>query len=387
MKKAIFITVLCALACAVSSCGHDSADEQAEETVTAESTENFQEESTETTEEQAESTESEETQVQAETVEVTEIVPVDAEIAETPEDAVRIMIDSINGRDEERFSNICYPFGTYELFRYIAENESEDAMNEILGNWWSDVSDGWTIEISGDLHTESYDDDGYDDVEQMYNLVKCVVDEFNDYDFENNDYEEFDRYISGIVDNFEDSPESLPDYVTDVKKVSFDIINQDGETENGWCVVYCIDGEGWKADTMCDIYMSQKGYIEKSRQASANAMASSLYKASNTALVDMDIDGISVEDGIISSDRSLNTITDEEVLEKFYSVMLNYYAEAENLDYFVVIKDSVAETVVCTAYDGNVLGAYPLTYIQGDSPVLEGCDLESAYEILKEEIQ
>jgi len=383
MKKAIFLSVLCALACAVSSCGHDSADEQAEETVTAESTENFQEESTETTEEQAESTESEETQVQAETVEVTEIVPVSSEIAETPEDAVRIMIDSINSRDEERFCNICCPFGMYELYKYVDENEDGDIMPELLNGWFSK---GNNIEITGDFKSESYDE--YDEeVRQMYSMLKCVVDSFGEYDTENNDYDGFESYMSDLVDDLEDNPESLSDYVTDTKKVSFDLTGESGETENAWCVVYCIDGEGWKVDTMCDICIQQKGYIEKAKQKSAIAMAKSLYNASNTVLTYMECDGISVEDGIISSDRSLNTITDEEVLEKFYKGMLNYYAESEDIDYFVVIKDSIAETVVCIADDGKTLGAYPVTYIQGDSPLLEGCDLEKAYEILKEEMQ
>lgn len=99
------------------------------------------------------------------------------------------------------------------------------------------------------------------------------------------------------------------------------------------------------------------GYVTKSRCSSANANAKSLFNAFNSALVDLDSEGVDTTglDGKYGDPTTLVTaITDADLATK----VGNYFADYTKLNGFAYAIESGACTAVVTQ-NGAYYGSYP----------------------------
>lgn len=104
------------------------------------------------------------------------------------------------------------------------------------------------------------------------------------------------------------------------------------------------------------------GYTKKSKQSTMNSRANTIFKAANTAMVELDEDGAKV-DGvyIISSDQTRNTAVPFDIKE-FYELEAKYYDEINEYDYFIVFnKGCAVYSAVSDSWDDkkSYIGSYP----------------------------
>lgn len=100
------------------------------------------------------------------------------------------------------------------------------------------------------------------------------------------------------------------------------------------------------------------GYVKKSRTQSSNSAASTITKASNSALEELDEMDYSISgDCIISSDKSKNVNISSSDAERFYEYASYYYDDMDELDYFIIVENGVCtNTAVIT--DSGYVGTY-----------------------------
>ena len=117
------------------------------------------------------------------------------------------------------------------------------------------------------------------------------------------------------------------------------------------------------------------GYQKKAKISSANADASSLYKAVNTALVEFDEEGYNINGYfIISSDEDNNwNLPDYNFdLDDFYTRINNYYDKTSDLEWFVIVENGCATySAASTDWSSERVGTYP-SRATVDGPVLYG---------------
>lgn len=149
-------------------------------------------------------------------------------------------------------------------------------------------------------------------------------------------------------------------------------IKSDGETETIKLPFYKIEGEGWNGEMI--LYPTMIGYVAKSKQSTINSVANSMSKAANTALTEMDEQGLDIDGTfIIGSDSNggLNhNVKSDFDMETFSSAMDEYYSDYSELSYFLVVNDGVCEYAVCQRPDdedfAEFLGTYPIKSVPKD---------------------
>lgn len=106
------------------------------------------------------------------------------------------------------------------------------------------------------------------------------------------------------------------------------------------------------------------GYNKKSKVTSANANASSVYKAANTALVEFDEEGYNIEGFyIISSDENnnWNVPNNKFDINEFYNKLDKYYYDSDNYEWFVIIENGVATYAALSEnWSTEIVGTYPI---------------------------
>ena len=104
------------------------------------------------------------------------------------------------------------------------------------------------------------------------------------------------------------------------------------------------------------------GYTKRSKQATYFSRANTLYKASNTVMVELDEKGKNVKGYyIISSDKSNNSYVPFDV-EEFYDRLPTYMDSCYEYEYFIVCRDGMVEyaAIADSWYDKkNCVGTYP----------------------------
>lgn len=147
-------------------------------------------------------------------------------------------------------------------------------------------------------------------------------------------------------------------------------IEVDGETKTIEVPFYKIKDEGWNGEMI--LYPTMIGYVAKSKQSSLNSSASSLNKAADVALTEMDEQGLDIDGTfIIGSDEKLNhNVSSDFDMETFSSAMDEYYSDYSELSYFLVVNDGVCEYAVCQRPDdedfAEFLGTYPIKSVPKD---------------------
>jgi len=115
---------------------------------------------------------------------------------------------------------------------------------------------------------------------------------------------------------------------------------------------------------------SMLGYVRKSKISSANSTASSVQKAFDSTLTDLDAKGIKLtysgwlhlDDGTLgAADRVTLTTTNAQSL--LYSGISNYFDKMDKVQGGVYVHNTSAVAVYCTT-DGNYVGSYPSGYVE-----------------------
>ncbi len=299
------------------------------------------------------------------------------------EDAIQNVLDAVNEKDIKK---IAYSFLPDDLSDSLF-NIAADDINDLMDMEDIDLSDAAnTGKLISVERTEDIDKDYLTLIEKVFSFAKT----FSEYmeknalsfeDFEDMDEEELlNSPLGDIKDIFEDtdldlsSPEKIVSSglldkiesrysITDgcMAKVT---IEADGETQTIELPFYKIKGEGWHCEMI--LYPTMIGYVKKSKQASLNASASSLNKAADVALTEMDEQGLDIDGTfIIGSDSNggLNhNVKSDFDMETFSSAMNEYYNDTSDVNYFLVINKGICEYAVCEKPDDDSYGANVGTY-------------------------
>ena len=114
---------------------------------------------------------------------------------------------------------------------------------------------------------------------------------------------------------------------------------------------------------------SMLGYVRKSKISSANSTASSVQKAFESTLTDLDSKGvklnyqgwIKINDGVFSANAG--SLTNGNAASSFLgSGVANYFDKIKKVDGAAYIKNSSCTAVVATT-DGTYIGTYPSGYV------------------------
>lgn len=245
--------------------------------------------------------------------------------------------DTVLNSDKDEFAKNILPSAVYESMKYagILTEFSEDTY--LTTDTYDFNYD--SIEI---ISAEPIDDKLSKSISKIYMYeMLCLAEDIDD-----NKLEELNELFENIENtvNFE----------------SFDIVtmNIDGE-EVKVCFFKCI-GEEMKVE----LTLAQEiiEYMDKkSNENSASNIASSIYKATNSALAELNEEGIDVSGlHIICSDNSKNIVSGElaDNLDSLHKKMSLFFEDIDKYDYFVVISDYCCDYSVAACDDENV-GSFP----------------------------
>ncbi|MDE6780075.1 MAG: hypothetical protein K2J40_01265 [Ruminococcus sp.] len=386
MKKFTAILVMTAMLCSLTACGKDTADEVTDESsvtsiaeVSEETTEETTEEVTETDEVSEEETESSETEPETEN-KPSETVSANG----TYEEAIEMYIDCINNRDVEGMMKLTFPDKYVDVMKIFAE---------MSGNSLEDITDefqeyGGNTRLVEIVSAEPMSSEDLEILTEMYGSFEVIRQYVEQNGKDNIDEEKLEEFI------YESDTEELPKpyfEAADGQIVNFIIEsedeNGDKETSEMEFMMYYIDGEGWKTD------MSIMGYVKKSKQASINSNASTLMKAANTVLCDLDEMGVEIpEKCIICSDSNKNYNVSEEFLSDFEKNLEHYFSDYKKFDYIIVIDNGLCTYTACTDPENpKYIGTYPVDRLysaDGDPVTMDGkYTLDEIYQLCINEIQ
>lgn len=133
---------------------------------------------------------------------------------------------------------------------------------------------------------------------------------------------------------------------------------------------------------------SMLGYVKKSKIQGANTAASTIMKAANSALaeldeMDADISAISDATGKTVDHGAIDKKGDAASEEDLYEYMSSYFDDVDSAKFQMVIKNGTC--IVCAAKSGQYFGSSPIVYTNKNYPKdasLEGAlkDAQDAYE-------
>lgn len=386
MKKFTAILVMTAMLCLCVACGQDIADEVTEEssvTSVAEVTEDSSEEITEseteeTTEEDTDGEEISETENENST---SETVSADG----TYEEAIEMLLECMNNHDVEGMLKLSFPDKYIDTLNFVMEL-SGYSMEVIMNDMTEEC--GETVRLSEIISEETIDNYDIKMFYEYYGAFQLISDYTEENDKENIDLEKFDEWADTV--DIEEYPEPYFN-INDGRVVNciLEYEDEDGDkyTEEQAFTMFYIDGEGWKND------MSMMGYVKKSKKTSINTTASSIMKASNSAMVELDEMGVELpEKCIICSDSSKNYNVSEDFLSMFEERMELFFSDYKEFNYIIVIEDGCCTYTACTDPEiTKYIGTYPANklYSANGEPVTMDKDytFDEIYQLCLDEIQ
>ena len=355
MKKVIAgIIALTAVICTFTGCGKDAADDAAG---TSAST------AAETTAAQENTTEENES---GESVE-----------AGSYEETVKEFFKAYIANDREKTFLMQYPDGFEDFIKVLLRTFDGDMTEEeIIDSFQSDIYNDYDedkkISFKGIVDSEPLSDEEMDEMKEGYATLKWIV----DYIDQNGGPDKVDPNVF----NEESKKQDFDDLADSVKldeayNLKFEIQNDEtGETSEGSMIVFRVEGE--KNWLITEFNIEEN--VNDSGTEAMEAAASSLSKAGNTALVEMDEqDKLPSSDSafIVSSDDSLNyKVPDDFDMEFLKKRVQNYFGMVTELEWFAVIKNGYVEyAAVVYSDDQQYVGTYPSDYIM----VAAGDDADS----------
>lgn len=305
------------------------------------------------------------------------------------EAVMKEFIDAYNAEDYKKTFKLTMPEGTDKVFRAFLNSPSlqeeydgvsEDEMIKdsqsslFLGKKEGDLILGDILKAEPLTEMEEYN------LKSDLSLIAWCA----DYIDKNGgiDKVDADEMIDEVIDLCEDDLISMVD-LTEAYYLTFDLeYEPTGEKNEGYATVYRVNGGDWKVSAN-----DFKGIDTRGAQKRLDTEASTISKAANTTLVEMDERGLipaGHETFIISSDgsRDLNVPEDFDT-EQFHTLMKNYF-ESRN-EWFIKVKDGCAlEVAVYDADKPRNVGTYP----SSDSAdfAYEGMEYDEIYRKCCEEI-
>ncbi|MDE5569519.1 MAG: hypothetical protein K2I82_02555 [Ruminococcus sp.] len=245
--------------------------------------------------------------------------------------------DAVLSSDEDEFIKNVLPSAVYESMKYagILTEFAKDVYLTI-DNYNFDYDN---IEI---ISVEPVDDKWFKSIKKLYIYEMLLLAE----DIDDNKLEE----LNELFENIENT----------VHFESFDIVTMNINGEEAKVCFFKCTGEEMKTE-----FVFAQEIIEymdrKSNENSASGIASSIYKATNSALAELDEEGIDVSGlHIICSDNSKNIVSGElaDNLDSLYKKMSVFFNDIDEYDYFVVISNYGCYYSVAACDDENV-GSFP----------------------------
>lgn len=293
------------------------------------------------------------------------------------EDVVNDMIDAVKDKDFKTLIKYSLPDDLADSVFDLAGDELNGLADEFGDEYTEGTADAELVSIK---KTEDIDENYMLLLEKAFSVALTFTEYMEENDLTIEDMEDMDDEdlmntplgnIAMLMETLDldlDSPESIVDSgildkidskITITEGCMAEVtMKADGETETIEIPFYNIKGEGWNSDMI--FYPAMIGYVKKSKAASANTTANTLSKAADSALVDMDEQGCDVSGNfIIHSDDSKNyNVSKDFDVDKFNEYMSYYFSTVEDVDYFIVITNGLAEYVACVYNDTT--GIYPI---------------------------
>lgn len=268
------------------------------------------------------------------------------------EDAVYDYFDAVNSGDSEKLLSYMYPEKVCDYLKNVGMLDALDIdqgdsskkmeVTEIVNAGESPEEEiaEWEKQMSGMVYmVDLMDEYGLETADDVENLSadkqQEIMEKFNDYE---------ENYSESLVD------------ITTVYDLTVRY-TEDGEPDEDYFYAYYVEGEGWKLDN------SMRRYIKKSKQTSVNASASSIGKAYNSALTEMDESDVDISGTyIICSDSSKNVnIPGSLDVDGLNTYAEMYFSDMKELNWFVFISNGTVQYTVVTeeSYGPGTVGTWP----------------------------
>ena len=294
----------------------------------------------------------------------------EAPVYSSQEEAVRAFIEAYNEKDYQKAFVMQTPDGMLDVEKLMTKSKMAEgkSVEELIRNsqFVSPLyggSDDRKLEFKRIVSTEPVDDENeLNYLRYSFAIYEYVVNYINDKGGPDNvDPDEISEELSETMSEIETDELERVSNVTDACRVRFELAEKEkGDTYDGMMYLLGYKG-GWKVTLDVIDGMDIKGMEDK-----MNDEANDIWKAANTALVEMDEEGAlgdASQGFIVSSDSSLDyKLPDGFDKERFVKKLNNYFDSASRgtIEWFVEIKDGL--TVVAAAYDPakpDFAGYYP----------------------------
>ncbi len=296
--------------------------------------------------------------------------------------------NAFESRDAERILQLSVPESTYNSMKSIGFNE---IISDELDNFFDAETDIDSVEV---LTVETAEPEELVSIEKAYSFFDSILGIMADagvtyamLSSEENISEEKMQLMEEITNKIDDI-NNAEDIDITVEFETYAYVTYSIGGEEVTMPVFNTAGEELKIDSV--ISPSMIGYVRKSKQQAVNAISSTIYKAANSAIVDLDTEGIELNGlNVISSDSSknvLNGISGTE-LEELLENIKNYYDDLSEKDFFLVINNGMCEFTAVRENDKT--GTYPINSIfTGDNieQIENVPEYEELYEIILDNI-
>lgn len=296
--------------------------------------------------------------------------------------------NAFESRDAERILQLSVPESTYNSMKSIGFNE---IISDELDNFFDAETDIDSVEV---LTVETAEPEELVSIEKAYSFFDSILGIMADAGVtyamlsgEKNISEEKMQLMEEITNKIDDI-NNAEDIDITVEFETYAYVTYSIGGEEVTMPVFNTAGKELKIDSV--ISPSMMGYVRKSKQQAVNAISSTIYKAANSAIVDLDTEGIELNGlNVISSDSSknvLNGISGTE-LEELLENIKNYYDDLSEKDFFLVINNGMCEFTAVRENDKT--GTYPINSIfTGDNieQIENVPEYEELYEIILDNI-
>lgn len=275
-----------------------------------------------------------------------------AEPSEDYEEALKKYFEAVNNSDYENLVRMMYPTKVVDSLIAMSSAEGTDLFSQIGAPKGKYVITNITKE--GEMTS-----DELDTLMQTLDQLAVFADKIEEYGGDVNSLtdEQREELFKAVYTDDASAADGKHKYtVTKGYDVTVSY-TRDGEEDEDSFYIYYIDGEGWKMES------SMRKYVKKSRQASLNSTAKSIFNAVAITMADLESDGADLNGSyIIGSDDSMtyNVPSSLNVADIRKSAE-EYFDDIKDYDYFVVILDGACSYIGVykdTTY--ATVGTYPV---------------------------
>ena len=273
------------------------------------------------------------------------------------ETALKEFADAYAENDRQKTLLMQNPKDIMVLVRALVREEGQtedDIINTMQSDLYETVNSGEKFTFKRIVSAEPLGEDDMEDLKYAFGGRKCAI----DYIIRNGGAEKVDLgSLADAIGEIEAETEIYEAGIEEAYYVIYEAENADGDTEEKTVIMFHVKDDGWKISADDGIGTFLNGADKR-----LNDAAESLYKAVNTALIELVEKGRIKNDSdefIVSSDSSkdFNVPADFDA-DLFRSHIKNYF-EYEG-DWFVKIQDIYAlETAVFDSEKPQNVDTYP----------------------------